>query len=117
MAICRISLRVMGSVADSRLAIASTCDARAPVPAEQSLGRDEKATPAPPWKKSAERSEDRSVCGSVAHAATELPLEHADLLAEHHQLDVLVQSCPSARSQYLKNAARDEVAETEGYNG
>jgi hypothetical protein len=46
-----------------------------PVPAEQSLGRDEKATPAPPWKKSTERSEDRSICGSVAHAAMELPLE------------------------------------------
>jgi hypothetical protein len=29
------------------------------------------------------------------------------------QLDVLVQSCPSARSQYLKNAALDEVAETD----
>ena len=73
-----------------------------PMPAEQSLGRDEKATPAPPWKNSAERSEDRSVCGSVANAAMELPLEHADLVAKHHQLDVLVQSCPSARSQCLK---------------
>jgi hypothetical protein len=82
-----------------------------PVPAEKSLGRDEKATPAPPWKKSAERSEDRSVRGPVAHAAMELPLEHADLVAKHHQLDVLVQSCPSTGSQCLKNAARDEVAE------
>ena len=45
-----------------------------PVPAKQSLGRDEKATPAPPWKNSAERSEDRSVCGSVANVAMELPL-------------------------------------------
>jgi hypothetical protein len=36
-------------------------------------------------------------------------------VAEHHQLDVLVQSCLSARSQYLKNAARDEVAETEAH--
>ncbi len=40
-------------------------------------------------------------------------VEQADLVAKHHQLDVLVQSCPSAGSQYLKNAARDEVAETE----
>jgi hypothetical protein len=45
----------------------------------------------------------------------ELPLEHADLVAKHHQLDVLVQSCPSVVSQYLKNAARDEVAETEAH--
>jgi hypothetical protein len=86
-----------------------------PVPAEQSLGRDEKATPAPPWKYSAEHSQDRSVCGSVADAAMELPLEQADLVAKHHQLDVLVQSCPSAGSQHLKNAARDEIAETEAH--
>jgi hypothetical protein len=45
----------------------------------------------------------------------ELPLEHADLVAQHHQLDVLVQSCPSAGSQHLKNAARDEIAETEAH--
>ena len=86
------------------------------MPAQHGLGRDEETAPAPPWKYSAERSEDRSVCGSVAHAAMELPLEQADLVAEHHQLDVLVAFCPSARSQYLKNAARDEVAETEGHN-
>jgi hypothetical protein len=86
-----------------------------PMPAEKSLGRDEKTSPAPPWKESAERSEDRSVCGSVAHAAMELPLQHPDLVAKHHQLDVLVQSCPSAGSQYLKNAARDEVAEAEAH--
>ena len=87
-----------------------------PVPAEQSLGRDEKTTPAPPWKYSAERSEDRSVCGSVANAAMELTLEHPNLVAKHHQLDVLVQSCPSAGCQCLKNAARDEVAQAEGHN-
>src|ERR1035438_7121272 len=86
-----------------------------PVPAEQSLGRDEKATPAPPWKYSAEPSEDRSVCGSVAHAAMELPLEQADLVAQHHQLDVLVQSCPSAGSQQTEDPARDEIAETEAH--
>ena len=86
-----------------------------PVPAKQGLGRDEEATPAPPWKKSAERSKARSVRGPVAHAAMELPLEQADLVAKHHQLDVLVRSCPSAGSQHLKNAARDEIAETEAH--
>jgi hypothetical protein len=87
-----------------------------PVPAQQGLGRDEKATPAPPWKYSAGRSEHRSVCGSVANATMELPLEHADLVA-HHQLDVLVQSCPSARSQQTEDPARDEAAETEAHDG
>jgi hypothetical protein len=47
----------------------------------------------------------------------ELPLEHADLVAQHHQLDVLVQSCPSARSQQAEDPARDEVAETEAHDG
>ena len=87
-----------------------------PMPAEQSLGRDEEAPPAPPWKKSTERCEDRAVRGPVAHAAMELTLQHPDLVVEHHQLDVLVQSCPSARSQCLKNAAHDEVAETDAHN-
>jgi hypothetical protein len=86
-----------------------------PVPAQQGLWRDEEATPAPPWKYSAEHSQDRSVCGSVADAVMELPLEQADLVAQHHQLDALVQSCPSTGSQCLKNAARDEIAETEAH--
>jgi hypothetical protein len=86
------------------------------VPAEQGLGRDEETTPAPPWKHSAERREHRSVRGSVANATMELPLEHADLVAEHHQLDVLVQSCPSAGSQQTEDPARDEVAQAEGHN-
>ena len=87
-----------------------------PVPAEQSLGRDEKTTPGPPWKYSAERREDRSVCGSVANTTMELTLQHPDLVAEHHQLDVLVQSCPPARSQQAEDPARDEAAQAEGHN-
>ena len=86
-----------------------------PMPAKQGLGRDEETAPPPSREQPAERSKDRSVCGSVANATMELPLEHADLVAQHHQLDVLVQSCPSARSQHLKNAARDEIAETEAH--
>ncbi len=86
-----------------------------PVSAEQSLGRDEKTTPAPSGEQPAERYEDRAVRGPVADAAMELPLEDADLVAKHHQLDVLVAFCPSAGSQYLKNTARDEVAETEAH--
>ena len=52
-----------------------------PMPAEQGIGRDEKATPPPSREQPAERREDRSVCGSVANATMELPLEHADLVA------------------------------------
>jgi hypothetical protein len=35
-------------------------------------------------------------------------------MAKHHQFDVLVGFCPPEGSQYLKNAACDEVAETGG---
>jgi hypothetical protein len=43
----------------------------------------------------------------------ELPLEHADFVAQQHQLYVLVQSCPSARSQQTEDLARAEVAQAE----
>jgi hypothetical protein len=85
--------------------------------AEQSFGRDEKAPPPPSREQPAECHEDRSVLGPVANAATKLTLEHADLVAEHHRLDVFVQSCPSARSQQTEDPARDEVAQAEGYDG
>ncbi len=88
-----------------------------PVPAEQSLGRDEEAPPQPSGEQPAERSEHRSVCGSVANATRELPLEHADLVAQHHQLDVLVVFCPSTGSQQTEDPAHDEVAQAEGHNG
>jgi hypothetical protein len=38
------------------------------------------------------------------------------LVAQHHEFEVLVAFCPSEGSQYLKSAARDEVAETEGHD-
>ena len=86
-----------------------------PVPAQQGLGRDEEAPPPPSREQPAERREDRSVRGPVADAAVELPLQHADLVAEHHQLDVLVQSCPPAGSQQTEDLAHDEVAEVDGH--
>ena len=84
--------------------------------AQQGLGRGEETAPPPSREQPAERSKDRSVCGSVANATMELPLEHADLVAQHHQLDVLVQSCPSARSRQTEDPARDELAQAEGHD-
>ena len=86
-----------------------------PMPAEQGIGRDEKATPPPSREQPAERREDRSVRGPVANATMELTLQHPDLVAEHHQLDVLVQSCPPAGSQQAEDPAHDEIAEAEGH--
>jgi hypothetical protein len=45
----------------------------------------------------------------------EMTLQHADLVAKHHQLDVLVQSCPSAGSHQAEDPAHDEIAEAEGH--
>jgi hypothetical protein len=87
-----------------------------PVPAKQGLGCDEETAPPPSREQPAERREHRSVRGPVADAAMELPLEHADLVAQHHELDVLVQSCPSARSRQTEDPARDEIAQAEGHN-
>ena len=86
------------------------------MPAQHGLGRDEEAPPPPSGEEPAERREDRSVCGSVANATLELTLQHADLVAQHHQLDVLVQSCPRARSEQAEDPARDEVAQAEGHD-
>jgi len=83
------------------------------MPAEQRLGRDEEAPPAPSGEQPAERREDRALRDPVANAAMELTLQHADLVVEHHQLDVLVQSCPSVRSQQTEDPAHDEIAEPE----
>jgi hypothetical protein len=49
----------------------------------------------------------------TTNAAMELTLQHPDLVAEHHQLDVLVQSCPPAGSQQDEDPAHDEVAQAE----
>ena len=84
------------------------------MPAEQCLGRDEKATPPPSREQPAERSQDHSIRGPVANAAMELTLQHPDLVAEHHQLDVLFQRCPPAVSQQAEDPAHDEIAQAEG---
>ena len=85
------------------------------MPAKQRLGRDEETAPPPSREQPAERREDRSVRDPVADAAMELTLEHPDLVAQHHQLDVLVQSCPPAGSQQAEDPARDEVAQADGH--
>jgi hypothetical protein len=86
-----------------------------PMPAEQGIGRDEKATPPPSRERPAERREDCSIRGPIANAAMELTLQHPDLVAEHHQLDVLFQRCPPAVSQQAEDPAHDEIAEAEGH--
>jgi hypothetical protein len=43
----------------------------------------------------------------------ELTVQHPDLVAEHHQLDVLFQRCPPAVSQQAEDPAHEEIAQAE----
>jgi hypothetical protein len=60
------------------------------VPREQGLGRDEERPPTCSREQPAERREDRPICRSVAKAPVQLTFQDADLVTEHHELDVLV---------------------------
>ena len=71
------------------------------------------------------RSEPRSEV--LGNSPDQTPASHAEclqrdrgfgalhLVAEHHQLNVLVQSCPPAVSQQAEDPAHDEVAQAEGH--
>jgi hypothetical protein len=66
-----------------------------PVPAHDGVGGDEEASPTPPREQSTERGEDRPVDGPVADTSVELSLEDPNLVAEHHDLELLVRLGPS----------------------
>ncbi|MHB8288064.1 MAG: hypothetical protein ACYDEY_02265 [Acidimicrobiales bacterium] len=61
------------------------------MPAQERLGRDEERPPARSREQSRPGGEDRPIDRPVAHAPVYLALEDTHLVAEHHQLDVLVQ--------------------------
>jgi hypothetical protein len=60
------------------------------VPTEQGLGRDEERPPTCSREQPAERREDRPICRPAAKAPVQLTFQDADLVTEHHELDVLV---------------------------
>jgi hypothetical protein len=60
------------------------------VPTEQGLGRDEERPPTCSREQPAERREDRPICRPVAKAPVQLTFQDADLVTEHHELDVRV---------------------------
>ena len=66
-----------------------------PVPAHQGVGGDEEGRPTRPREQSTEGGEDRPVDGPVPDTSVELSLEDAHLVAEHHDLDLLVRLGPS----------------------
>jgi hypothetical protein len=83
------------------------------VPTKECLWRDEEGAPAPSRQQPAEGGEDRPVHRAVGDARIELALEDQHLVAEHHDLDVLVQGCPPRGSEQAEDPAHDEMAEGE----
>ena len=52
---------------------------------------------------------------SVAHARMELTFENSDIVAEHHQLDILVVLGSLAGLQKTEDPVESDIAEGEGH--
>ena len=85
------------------------------MPAKERLWRDEEAAPAPSRQQPGEGGEDRPIHRAVGDARIELALEDAHLVAEHHDLDVLVRLGPPRGSEQAEDPAQAEVTEDEGH--
>jgi hypothetical protein len=79
------------------------------------LWRDEEGAPAPSRQQPGEGGEDRPIHRAVGDAHIELALEDGHLVAEHHDLDVLVRLGPQRGSEQAKDPAQAEVTEGEGH--
>ena len=85
------------------------------VPTKERLWRDEEGAPAPSRQQPGEGGEDRPIHRAVGDAHIELALEDAHLVAEHHDLDVLVRLGPPRGSEQAEDPAQAEVTEGEGH--
>ncbi len=79
------------------------------VPTKERLWRDEEGAPAPSRQQPGEGGEDRPIHRAISDAHIELALEDTHLVAEHHDLDVLVRLGPPRGSEQA------EVTEGEGH--
>ena len=85
------------------------------VPAKERLWRDEEGAPAPSRQQPREGGEDCPIHRAVGDAHIELALEDQHLVAEHHDLDVLVRLGPPRGSEQAEDPAQAEVTEREGH--
>ena len=76
-----------------------------------------RSTPTRPREQSAGCSKDRSIGWPVSDTCAQLPLENTHLVAEHHDLDVLVRFGPSARASEAEELAHPEIDEREDHGG
>ncbi len=85
------------------------------VPTRERHGRDEEGAPAPSRQQPREGGEDRPIHRAIGDAHIELALEDQHLVAEHHDLDVLVRLGPRRGSEQAEDPAQAEVTEGEGH--
>ncbi|MGH9055507.1 MAG: ABC transporter permease [Acidimicrobiales bacterium] len=86
------------------------------VPAQQGLGRDEERLPPPTGEQLREPGEHRPVRRPVADTTPHLALEDAYLVAEHQQLDVLVEVGLARGTHQAEQPGEGEVAEREDHD-
>ena len=85
------------------------------MPTKERLWRDEEGAPAPSRQQPGEGGEDRPIHRAVGDTRIELALEDTHLVAEHHDLDVLVRLGPPRGSEQAEDPAQAEVTEGEGH--
>jgi hypothetical protein len=87
------------------------------MPAQQRVRSDEERLPSPAGEQLRQDSEDRTVRRSVAHSSMDLTLEDAHFVAEHHELDVLVDLGSARGTQQAEESTENEIAERQGHGG
>jgi hypothetical protein len=87
------------------------------VPAQQGFGGDEEATPPAARQESAERREDRPIRQSVLDTLVHLTFKNTNLVAEHHELDVLVGISSTHGTDETKRATEAEIQQGEDHVG
>lgn len=87
------------------------------MPPQKGVGGNEEAPPTCPREQSAQGGKDRSICGPVPHPSMELTFENTHPVAEHDDLDVLVEPASPPQRHKAEDTTQPEVDEGEGYGG
>src|ERR1022692_2346587 len=90
---------------------------RFPVPPQQRVGGDQERLPPVASEQSAEGGEDRSIGRPIAHPCVQLSFEHQHLVAEHHDLNVLVRLRAPGRHDEAEEPTQPDVEKREGHGG
>jgi hypothetical protein len=76
--------------------------------------RNEEARPAPARKRAAQHRQQRTV-GWAELGSLHLAAQHVELVAQHHDLDILGMLASQASKQHADESARHKVEEGQGH--